>query len=251
MIFLAFAFGLWLGVRRGKPEGIDSNTTMDFVVWMMISSLIGARLAYVFAHWSEYAAHPLDMISPFQSDGSIGVAGLVVLGGVATAVPTAYYFARKRSIPFWKLVDVMMPSLAFGMAIGRIGCHLNGCCFGLPTELPWGIVFPKGSLAAMTFPGLHIHPTQAYDFLYNIAIGLILIWFTPRRRYEGELFALFMLLYGLNRIWVEAVRYYEPSLVPVKVWGVHITGSMVGSALMIALGLFLLLSPQGRRLKRG
>jgi len=249
MIFLAFAFGLWLGVRRSRPAGIASNTIMDFVVWMMVSSIIGARLTYVIAHWSEFSARPLDAVSPVQSDGTIGIAGLVVLGGVALAVPTAVWFARKRNIPFWKLMDVMMPSLAFGLAIGRIGCFLNGCCFGVPTVAPWGVVFPKGSLAASVFPGMHLHPTQIYDFIYNTLIGLGLLWYFPRRRFDGELFALFFLLYGAMRIWVESLRYYDASRIPFTLFGAQITGSMIGSALMVAGGVYLLLKPPTKLFK--
>lgn len=243
MIFLAFAFGLWLGIRRARDVGIASTTIMDFTVWMMISSLLGARFTYVIAHWDEYRLHPLDAISPIQSDGTIGIAGLVVLGGVAVAVPVAYVFARKRKLPFWTLIDVMIPSLAFGMAIGRIGCYLNGCCFGLPTTEPWGVFFPKGSLPCAVFPGQPVHPTQLYDFFYNVAIGLILLWRSSARKFDGELFALFLVLYGVMRIWVEALRYYEAVRIPFTIGSFQVTGSMLGSVLMIGLGVYLYLKP--------
>lgn len=239
MIFLAFAFGLWLGVIRGRKVGVDSNVVMDFTVWMMISALLGARVAYVTTHWSEFAAHPLDAISPFQSDGTIGIAGLVVLGGVIAAVPTAYYFAKKRGIPFSKLTDLMMPSLAFGLAIGRIGCFLNGCCYGLPSDLPWSIQFPADCLAGMHYPDEHIHPTQVYDFLYNAAIGFILILWTPKKRFDGELFALFMMLYGFGRFWVENFRYYPESGKLFQLSGFQVTGSGLVSLLMIGFGIYL------------
>jgi len=251
MIFLAFAFGLWLGIKRARKVGIESDAIMDFVVWIMISSLVGARLTYVIFNWGEFAARPLDAISPFQSDGSIGIAGLVVLGGVAFAIPAAAIFAKRRKIPFWRLVDVMTPSLAFGLAIGRVGCFLNGCCFGLPTHQPWGVLFPKGAFASIVFPGEHVHPTQIYDFIYNSLIALVLLWYTPRRRFEGELFALFLVIYGMMRIWVEALRYYEPSGIPFTVLGVNVTGSMIGSAVMIAGGIYLFLKPPTHRIKHG
>lgn len=240
MIFVAFAFGLWLGTKRGVKAGISANHIMDFTVWMMVSSLIGARLAYVITHWSEYAAHPLDAISPIQSDGTIGIAGLVVLGGVIFAIPTAWYFARRRNIPFLKLTDVMMPSLAFGLAIGRIGCFLNGCCFGLPTELPWGVEFPTTCLAGSQFPHDHIHPTQVYDFLYNAVIGLILIYWTQRKKRDGDLFALFLALYGFGRFWVENFRFYPESGRLFDVSGLQITGSGLVSLAMCAAGIYLL-----------
>ncbi len=240
MIFFAFAFGLWLGVRRGKKVGINSNDIMDFTVWMMISALIGARLTYVVTHWSEYATHPLDAISPIQSDGTIGIAGLVVLGGVIFAIPTAYIFAKRRNLPYLKLADVMIPSLAFGLAIGRVGCLLNGCCFGLPTDLPWGVTFPSTCLAGSVFPHNPIHPTQLYDLVYNILIGLILLWRTPKKRFEGELFVLFLTLYGFGRFWVENLRYYPDAGKLFNIIGLQITGSGLVSIAMIGVGIYYL-----------
>ena len=242
MIFLAFAFGLWLGVLRGKNVGVNSNDIMDFTVWMMVSALIGARLTYVVTHWSEYAARPLDAISPIQSDGTIGIAGLVVLGGILFAIPTAYYFAKRRNIPFFKLTDVMMPSLAFGLAIGRVGCYLNGCCFGLPTDVAWGIIFPSTCLAGSVYPHNPIHPTQLYDFLYNVIIGIALIWWTPRKRFDGELFTLFLTLYGFGRFCVENLRYYPEAGKLFDVVGLQITGSGLASLVMSAFGLYLFTS---------
>jgi len=249
MIFLAFAFGLWLGVLRGKKVGINSNDIMDFTVWMMISALIGARLTYVVTHLSEYAAHPLDAISPIQSDGTIGIAGLVVLGGVIFAIPTAYYFAKRRNIPYFKLTDVMMPSLAFGLAIGRVGCFLNGCCFGLPTDGVFGVIFPSTCLAGSVYPHNPIHPTQLYDLFYNGVIGIILIWWTPKKRFDGELFVLFLTLYGFGRFWVENLRYYPEAGHLFNIGSVQVTGSGLVSLAMIAAGVTLFVKGRSAKVK--
>ncbi len=249
MIFVAFAFGLWLGIKRGEKVGIKSSDIMDFTVWMMVSALIGARLTYVVTHWSEYAAHPLDAISPIQSDGTIGIAGLVVLGGVLFAIPTAYYFAKRRHIPYFKLTDVMIPSLAFGLGIGRIGCFLNGCCFGLPTELPWGVIFPSTCLAGSVYPHNPIHPTQIYDLLYNFAIGFVLLWWTSKKRFQGELFFLFLGMYGFGRFLVENLRYYPDAGKLFALAGLQFTGSGLVSLAMSATGIYLFIKGREKKAK--
>jgi len=237
MVFLAFALGLWLAVQRGKAAGIQPQITTDLTIWIMVSSIVGARLTYVLFHPGEFKGRWLDAVSPIQSDGTIGIGGLVILGGVAAAIPVAAHFLKKHKISFLKMTDVMMPSLALGIAIGRIGCLLNGCCFGLPTDLPWGIQFPKTCLAGAEFPNKHIHPTQLYESLYSIIIMLILIWRTQRSRFEGELFFIFLGLYGIFRFFNEMLRHYETSMIILgSSEGWHLTASMAASLGMLAIG---------------
>ncbi|MDP8229346.1 MAG: prolipoprotein diacylglyceryl transferase [Candidatus Electryoneaceae bacterium] len=233
MMFVAFAAGLILASVRAKRAGISPQVVMDLTVWLMIGGLAGARLAYVLFHVDEFQGRWWDTISPIQSDGTIGIAGLVVLGGVIAAIPTMWWFLRRRNIPFLKMADIMMPSLALGIAIGRIGCLLNGCCFGQPTDLPWGIVFPHICYAGSVYPGLSIHPTQLYSVGYSAIIAVVLLLRTSHRRFEGELFYLFFVLYGIARFGVETVRYYRPGMILFHIDSFAVTVSMVVSLSMI------------------
>ncbi|HHE46505.1 MAG TPA: prolipoprotein diacylglyceryl transferase [Bacteroidetes bacterium] len=241
MVFLAFAFGVWLGMKRARKAGIDPGKVMDLTMWILVSSLVGARLAYVLFHLDEFQGRWLDVISPFQSDGTIGIAGLVILGGVILAVPVSYWYLKRHNIPFLKMADVMAPSLAFGIAIGRIGCFLNGCCFGLPTDLPWGVIFPENCYAGSVFPRQHIHPTQLYAIVFNSLLGVILLLRSPRRRFNGELFYLLFLLYGPYRMLIETIRYYRPSMVLFNTGGFHFTISMLISIMITIVAAVLLL----------
>lgn len=243
----------------------------------MISSLLGARLTYFVFHIDEFrepstiewvepapdtddadnVASPemravpgsirwLDIINPFQSDGTIGIAGLVFLGGVVFAIPTAWFILRRKKIPFYRIIDVMVPSLALGIGIARIGCFLNGCCYGLPTDLPWGVVFPGHCAAGSTFPDTHIHPTQVYAMLYCFAIaGFLLIW-TKRRKFEGELFAIFLILYGIARGLNESIRFYRSGMILVQTDFISLTISMVLSIIMVLSGIAILIKGFGR-----
>ena len=254
MVFLAFAFGVWLGTVRAKKVGIPPGKVIDLTMWILVSSLIGSRLLYVLTHLDEFRGRWIDVISPFQSDGTIGIAGLVILGGVALAIPVSWYYLKRQAIPFSKMADVMIPSLAFGIAIGRVGCLLNGCCFGLPTELPWGIVFPETCYAGSVFPDQHIHPTQVYAIIANAVIGVLLLLRTPHKKFEGELFWLFFLLYGPYRTLVETGRYYRDSMILFDVGVFNFTISMLISILLILFALFMLVRgyrSAGREVAKG
>jgi len=240
MVFLAFAFGVWLGTVRAKKVGIEPGKVIDLTMWILVSSLIGARLTYVLTHLDEFGGRWIDVVNPFQSDGTIGIAGLVILGGVVLAVPVSWYYLKRQKIPFSKMADVMIPSLAFGIAIGRVGCLLNGCCFGLPTELPWGMVFPETCYAGSVFHDQHIHPTQIYAIIANALIGVLLLLRTSHKRFEGELFWLFFLLYGPYRTVVETVRYYRDGMILFDIGIFDFTLSMLISILLTVFAFCML-----------
>src|SRR5512140_20101 len=124
---LAFGLGIWITMRRAEAQGYGGKFALDLSILILIFSLVGARFTYVVTHWDEFAEHPLDIVSPVQHNGQIGIAGLVLLGGVAAAFLTVYIYARKKGHTFLATTDLFIPSTALGIAIGRIGCFFNGC----------------------------------------------------------------------------------------------------------------------------
>jgi len=252
-VFAAFAFGTWLAVKRARTEMVDSGLVMDLVVWILISSLIGARFTYVIFHLNEFQGRWLDTISPIQSDGTVGIAGLVVIGGIVFAVITSIWYLRRKNIPYFKMMDIMVPSLAFGIGLGRVGCYFNGCCFGHPTESIFGIVFPSTCLAGSVYPGQAIHPTQLYALVYSFAIGVALLMRTGSRRFTGELFSLFFVVYGIARFINESLRYYREGMILTKFGESSFTISMFLSIVLMIFGITLYINlnkPIRRRGKR-
>jgi phosphatidylglycerol---prolipoprotein diacylglyceryl transferase len=241
MMFIAFALGVLLSVHRAKREGIQSQFVMDLTVWLMVGGLAGARIAYVLFHFDEFSGRWLDIISPIQSDGTIGIAGLVVLGGVIAGAGVAYWYTKRNNIPFLKVLDIMIPALVFGIAIGRIGCYLNGCCFGHPTDLPWGVTFPNNCYAGMVFVDEKIHPTQLYATLFNVLIGLFLLASTNYKKFEGELFFWFLTLYGIFRFGNETLRYYRSGMILYSSGDYFFSISMLITTLMTITGLVMLI----------
>jgi len=251
---VAFAVAIWVAVQRAKARGLGGTFALDLSVLILIFSLIGARATYVITHWDEFREYPLDIVSPVQHTGQIGISGLVLLGGVAAAFLTVYVFARRKRKPFLSITDLLIPSTALGIAIGRLGCFLNGCCFGVPTGLPWGIHFPPDSLAGTVFPRACVHPTQLYEAGYALLIFVGLMIYDRRPRPVGRVTGLFLLGYGVGRYLNEQLRWYEHQMILWNTDAFRLTFSQVLSLIMIVCGVALVLwrwksAPQGKAAK--
>jgi len=236
MMMTAFLAGIVMALRRGRARGIDKAFIQDLSTAILVGSLAGARGLYVLTHLEEFRGNWLAVINPVQPDGNFGIAGLVLLGGVLAAIPTAVWYTRRRGQPVLEIIDLLSPSLALGMAIGRLGCLLNGCCYGKTCDLPWAITYPAGS-------HLHdlgaIHPTQAYLLLGDLALMALLLLAARRRRFPGQVFALFLMLYAPLRFTVEFFRDYETSMILGRLGGWEVTTSQLLTLGMLAAGLTL------------
>ena len=237
---VAFGLGIWVAMKRADARGIGGKYALDLAVLILIFSLIGARAAYVVTHWREFAGHPLDVISPVQHNGQIGIAGLVLLGGVIAGFISAWVYSRRRQIPFLVTTDLFVPSLALGIAIGRIGCFFNGCCFGLPSDLPWACTFPPESLAGDVYPGVHVHPTQLYETLYMLLVFTYLLVRDRKPHPRGEGTGWFLLLYGIGRFFIEMLRWYESEMILIS--SPRFTISQLISAAMVIAGVVLIVA---------
>ncbi|MEI2723870.1 MAG: prolipoprotein diacylglyceryl transferase [Verrucomicrobiota bacterium] len=197
-IALAFLAGLWTATRRAPRAGIPGEQIADLVVpWLLLGGILGARVLYIATYWREsFAGQPWSELFMFQRGG------LVYYGGLTGASLAVILFARWKRIPLWKLADVLTPSIALGSMFGRIGCLMNGCCFGRSCELPWAIRFPDDH----STQGLPVHPTQIYDALLNLTLYLGLAWLYRRRTFDGQVFAVYLLGYAVTRSIVEAFR---------------------------------------------
>lgn len=237
---ISFLLGIYWAIHRAEKRGIRKDDVMDLSILVVISAIVGSRFLYVVTHLDEFHGHWLDTISPFQSTGAIGIAGLSMLGGVVMAILVVMGYCLSRKISILRLFDVFAPSFALGIFITRIGCFMNGCCFGKACDLPWAVTFPVISPAGATLPGVHIHPTQLYSSLYGLVILLVLYFLDRRPRFDGFLGAMFFILYGLSRFLVDFVRYYEES-VQVNLGIAVLTINQVISLLMILTGGVMLL----------
>lgn len=199
MLALGFGAAIWLAMRRAPHFDIEPAHILDLSLWVVLAAMVGSRLMFVALYWEDFSSDLLKIVKPPYE-------GLVWYGGFILALPVGLLYARRRKWNMLTVMDVCAPAVALGHAIGRVGCVLHGCCFGSPTSLPWGICYPKGSLASETYPGAAVHPSQLYESAGDLALMGLLLWFSPRRRYPGHILAWFLVGEGLVRFLVEFTR---------------------------------------------
>lgn len=197
LLAVAFLLGLWSAAHRAPRSGIAPERISDAGLWLIIGAVVGARLLYVATYWRESFAG-----EPFWEIFMIQRGGLVYYGGLIGAAGACILFCRRHQLALWKVADVLTPSIALGYVFGRLGCLMNGCCFGRACELPWAIRFP----ATHTTAGAPLHPTQIYDALLSLGLYAGLAWLYRHKKFDGQVFAAYLLCYAITRSLVETFR---------------------------------------------
>ncbi|MBI4553512.1 MAG: prolipoprotein diacylglyceryl transferase [Candidatus Latescibacteria bacterium] len=247
LLALSFLAGVYVALWRARQRGLDPSRLLTMCLLIVASSIVGARVLYVIPHWEEFIGHPFDIISPVQSSGDIGITGLTMYGGVIAALATSIWYLKRHRQPVWRTADACAPSIALGIGLTRIGCFLNGCCFGLPSTLPWAVTFPELSAAGALFPRTPLHPAQLYSSLYGFALFGALLAVDRRDRYDGFLFALFLMIESVAHFTVDVFRYYEASMTLTTVGAFPISVNQGLCLLLFGMGLFLMLRLRPRR----
>lgn len=205
--------GVLLAQWQAKRTGQDPEMYLDLAMIAVVLSIIGARVYYVVFAWDMYKD---DLLSIFN----IRNGGLAIYGGVLTAIATVFVFAKVKKQPFGLLTDTAGLGLILGQVVGRWGNFFNREAFGgytdnlLAMQLPVSAVRRSdisADLAAhiMNVGGIdyiQVHPTFLYESLWNLCVLLFLIWYSPKKKFHGEVFCLYLLLYGIGRFWIEGLR---------------------------------------------
>ncbi len=236
LLAVSFLVGIILALRRSRARGLDQNKMINMSLLIMLAGIVGARIMYVIPHWNEFSANPLDIISPFQSSGSIGLTGLTMYGGFIAAILVSILYLRVNGLSVWKASDAFAPSIALGIGISRVGCFMNGCCFGLPTESALGVVFPAFSAAGSFYPDVALHPAQLYNAVLGFGLFGLLLWLDRKPRFDGFIFAALLISEPVTRFFVDLFRYYESSMT---------LGSLGGSVLSVNQGISIVLCGMG------
>ncbi len=240
LLMVSFLLGVYFSMNRAKKEGVDPNKIIDLTIVIMISSLIGARLLYVIFHYYEFENSIIDIINPFQSDGSIGINGMSILGGIIGASAASYIYLKKQKLPIMKIFNFMVPYVALGIGITRIGCFFQGCCFGRECSSAIGVIFPPNSPAGHVFPGTPIYPSQLFASAGGFLIFGILLFSRKYESFKDKTFYIFLVLLGISRFTVDTFRYFESSII-VYQNGFSLSSNQIISLLMIVTGLFFIL----------
>jgi phosphatidylglycerol:prolipoprotein diacylglycerol transferase len=224
----AFIVGILWTVREARRLGRPTEEVLDLSILVLIFGIICARILYVLLNLSAYLPHPQEILY-------LWAGGLSFHGGVIGGVLAGVLYARKKKIKFWELADLFAPALPLGYAIARIGCFLNGCCYGLPTHLPWAVRFYSQDIpGALTVPS---HPVQLYDAAANILLFFIIGRLKGKEHTSGVLFLQYLVGYSFIRILAEILRR---GVTARTVLGLPITEAQVASAILIIFGIIFI-----------
>jgi len=255
MLTIALLVGLVITLRRAKQENVDSEIILDVFFAIVIGLIIGSRLLYVILKYNEF-------LVPVQIEGGeeqmkfvlkdsfmkimrIWEGGLSVHGGVIGAMLAGGIYVKIKKLNYWKIADLFAPGLALGTAIGRIGCFLNGCCFGVLCKNPsawYAVSFPHGQHTGVTTDPRH--PAQLYMMLLNLVIFFILRGMYKNRKFDGHVFLLWVGLYSVARFFQEFFRFEVSSDV---VFGV-ITVAQLAS-IILAILAFVIIAEVSKRIE--
>ncbi|RMF87923.1 MAG: prolipoprotein diacylglyceryl transferase [Nitrospirae bacterium] len=237
LLAAAYLAGMAVVSREAARLGVDRDRVMDWMFWGIVGAIVGARLLYVALDWRYYLAHPLQIVAVWNG-------GLVFYGGVAGGLVASLLYLVPRRLPVWTCADLVAPALALGQGIGRWGCLAAGCCYGRPTHLPWAIRFHDP--AGLAPKGVPLHPTQLYDSAAGFLLFGFLWAFRRRKRFEGQVMLLYLMLYSVARSTVELFRGdAERGLF----FGGRLSTSQLISAVVFAAALLLYLRRRAAALR--
>jgi phosphatidylglycerol:prolipoprotein diacylglycerol transferase len=229
MLLLGLLGALQLAAWRARREEVDPEVVYELAFWMVPGGVIGARLFYV-AQYPQTVHGVLDLFKLRQG-------GIVLYGSIIGGVAGSFLYWLLRRFPWRPMMDVVAPSLILAIAFGRLGCFLNGCCYGDACTLPWAVRFPAGTLPWLnhvahglipsTMPrSLPVHPTQLYSFVDGLILLGLLTAYYPLRRRDGEVMALLAVTYPITRFLIEWLRNDE---------GVFVAGMTISQTISVGL----------------
>lgn len=212
MLALSFLTGIWFSSIRAKKRGLNPEVIADMGFWIILSAIMGSRLYYVILHFEEFKGNLISIFNPFQ-DGAIGIGGLVMLGGFIGAIIAGVLYFKLKKLKFLPYADAVAPSVGFGIMLTRIGCFLNGCCYGAPYTGSCAIHFPHESPAGYYQEYMHtssLFPSQLLESAGGLIIALIVLYVGSRKNiFTGLQFYLVGLFYAVLRFFVDYTRFYS------------------------------------------
>jgi len=232
MMVVAFFSGLISWNLLGRREGRDINFCSDLLLWVMVGGIVGGRLAYVASDFRYFMAQPVRILLLNQG-------GLIYYGGFIGAGVGILLFARQKRERLLPLLDFVITSVPLGHIFGRIGCFLNGCCYGARYDGLFSVRYPADSEYAPT--GFSVHPVQLYEAAANLVVYGLLLWMYRHRRRDGQVLALYLTTYPVIRFLLEFLRGDERER-----WGLTVAQDVSVALFVVGVGLWIW-SSRGKR----
>jgi phosphatidylglycerol:prolipoprotein diacylglycerol transferase len=224
LVSMGVLIGLWISVRNSERLGINGDKAWNLGILVVLCGIVGAKVLYVINE--GMSLRDIFSIETLQAGG-------VFSGGLIAALLAAAWYVRRHHMPALGTCDAFAPGLALGHAIGRIGCFAAGCCYGKETHHWWGVVFhnPLAKQITGTPLGVPLEPTQLFESAVELANFFFLMWLLKRKKFDGQVFGAFLMIYGVARFFLEFLRD-DPGR------GSVFGGAMSGTQL-IAIGLVI------------
>lgn len=222
MVAIGFSVATILAYKHSGEFGLDKDRIIDFGIASLLGGVIGARALYVATNLNYYIANPIEVFNLTKG-------GLVWYGALVFGLIIAAVFVRVHKINFWDGADLYAPFIALAQSFGRIGCFLNGCCYGSAS--------PKDYILSVIFPGEAIarHPTQIYSSLILLFIYVVLRKRQKSRLFRGEIFLEYLMFYSVTRFGLEFIRGDNPKILYVFTMSQLISVAILSLSLIIFL----------------
>jgi len=233
MLAIAFLVAIQIFLARGRARGLSEDRLSTLSLWLLVLAIVGGRAFFVLTHWDDYKSDPLSIVRLWEG-------GLMIYGGYVLAIAGGIAYLRRAGMPVWRVADAAAPSMAIGVGIGRIGCFLNGCCYGLPTHAAWGIHFPPESYSSVVFPGEALQPAQLYMVAAGLGLFVLLLALDRKPRFDGYLFWTYVALAALLRFLIDFTRYYDEASTIGRFGGLTFNVNQAVSIVLIATSLVML-----------
>lgn len=191
LIACAFLISIFFATRRARKININPELITDVGIILLIGGIIGARIGYVVLHWEKFSNNLVDIFKVYEG-------GLVFSTGFLLALICSYIYIKFKKMSFLIIADCLIPYIALGQSIGRIGCFLNGCCYGIKTNSFLGVNFPN-----LPYP---VYPTQLFSTLFLFFLFLFLILIRNRKIFNGQLFLIYILGFSGFRFSLDFIR---------------------------------------------
>ena len=237
-IGLAMLVGVFVAYREAKRTNQNIDDYLDFTIWTLIMAIVGARLYYVAFEWDYFSSRPIEIITGIRN------CGLAIYGGIIASVITLLIFTKIRKLKFWQMADTAVLGLVLGQVVGRWGNFFNREAFGGYTDWIFAMQIPADEANGVTkdlllnsyvYKGatyIQVHPTFLYEGVWNLALFTGLMFYRKHKKFHGEIFALYLVGYGIGRTWIEQLRTDQ-----LHIPGTTIAVSQVLSMLLVVIAI--------------